>query len=437
MSEEEKEKRRNGAVGGGFEGGIRSALEKAPGMAVPSWAAMQSAMAGGAAGGTAAVTWRWLIGPAAGAALVGGAFWLTESAVPQEEDPSLDPGVESHVPFVDSDDRVESADYIENDSSQTDEGSDDAAGDEQVSNLPEDMGRAIQAQVDQLEVRGDASKVNQDRKYTERIEVPENWAELPVEEAAAFAVEMSEACVGTEISFGMGSAMKDVRVLWNFGDGQFSSNAEPSHIFRAPGTYDITLSVTRVSDGVIRTRTIENLVTIHPIPEADFTWEVPSRASKLPRVSLRDRSRDATSSTWIVDGESSRAGESTSFELSRVGEHVIQLVASSAHGCQSVAHRSVQIGNRFGLGGAARFSPNGDGRYDSFLPQKLLREESSFVFRVEDAEGRIVYETTRAKPWDGTLPDGNFTLSGQEFNWTVVVQGQKGPSYFSDVILIE
>ena len=102
----------------------------------------------------------------------------------------------------------------------------------------------------------------------EGTEIPSNWAELPVEEAAAFVIETSEACVGTEISFGMDNALKDVRVLWNFGDGQFSSQNEPSHVFRAPGTYDITLSITRISDGVIRTRTIENLVTIHPIPEA-------------------------------------------------------------------------------------------------------------------------------------------------------------------------
>ena len=115
--------------------------------------------------------------------------------------------------------------------------------------------------------------------FEEAVEVPADWAELPAEKAAAFAVDVSSACVGTEIGFRMAKAMKDVRVLWNFGDGQFSSQAEPSHVFKAPGTYDITLSVTRISDGLIRTRTIENLVTIYPNLEADFTG-VPSTAGR-------------------------------------------------------------------------------------------------------------------------------------------------------------
>ena len=430
MSEEEENKRKHGAAGGGFEGGLRSTLEKAPGIVAPSWATMQSAMAGGAAGGTAAASWRWLIGPAAGAALVGGAFWLSEPSDPLPEAPEVHPVEE--VALVDP--QVP------------------ATGDPEVAVVvaSEEMEGNSGQELEQSQFQGPVMEsANQNAQPSETAtnlrgmadvegtEIPSNWAELPVEEAAAFVIETSEACVGTEISFGMDNALKDVRVLWNFGDGQFSSQNEPSHVFRAPGTYDITLSITRISDGVIRTRTIENLVTIHPIPEAEFTWEVPSTASDLPLVSLRDRSRDAASSTWIVDGESSRAGEATAFELSRVGEHVIQLVASSAHGCQSVAHHSVVVGNRFGLGGAARFSPNGDGRYDAFLPQKLLREDAAFVFRVEDDQGRIVYETTKVKAWDGMLPNGTLSRSGQEFHWTVVIQGENGPAYFSDVIQVE
>ena len=65
VSEEHNEDDKKRAAGGGFEQGLKSALEKAPGMVVPSWATMQTAMAGGAAGGAAAASWRWIIGPAA------------------------------------------------------------------------------------------------------------------------------------------------------------------------------------------------------------------------------------------------------------------------------------------------------------------------------------------------------------------------------------
>ena len=78
MSTDREDEKKRGAAGGSFEQGMRSALEKAPGLVAPSWLTMQSAMAGGAAGGAAAAaSWRWIIGPAAGAALVGSALWFS------------------------------------------------------------------------------------------------------------------------------------------------------------------------------------------------------------------------------------------------------------------------------------------------------------------------------------------------------------------------
>ena len=170
---------------------------------------------------------------------------------------------------------------------------------------------------------------------TIRLLLPSNrTAGLPVEKLAAFGVDIKDACVGTEIGFRMAKPRDNVRVLWNFGDGNFSNESEPQHVFMAPGTYDITLSVTRVSDGMIRTRTIENLVTIHANPEAGFTWKVPESSTKSPAVTMLNASKNAASCTWVVDGEITQAGKTAVFDLERVGEHVVQLVASSPHGCQ-------------------------------------------------------------------------------------------------------
>lgn len=438
MSEEQNEEEKKGAAGGSFEGGLRSSLEKAPGLAAPSWATMQSAMAGGAAGSAAAASWRWIIGPAAGAALLGGAMWFSQ--------PSETTAVEEASAIAETEQIIhEDAEVLHEEGevlASEMEGDLQTLGDNPKESSSE---RSPATELEGPDLRSDNSPaaVEVKRVAEEAVEpevleeIPSDWASLPADKAAAFGADISASCVGAEIGFRMGNPMKDIRVLWNFGDGQFSSKAAPHHTFMAPGTYDITLSVTRISDGLIRTRTIENMVTIHPIPEAEFTWEVPATAEDLPVVAIRDRSREATSTTWIVDGETTLEGESVSMELAKVGEHVVQLVASSPHGCQSVAQHSIEIGNRFGLGGSARFSPNGDGRYDTFLPRKLMREDSPFVFRVEDGEGRIVHETSIPKAWDGLLPNGQMARPGEAFNWTAVIQGKSGPSYFSDALVIE
>lgn len=449
MSKDREEDEKRGAAGGGFEQGMRSALEKAPGMAVPSWLTMQSAMAGGAAGGAAAASWRWVIGPAAGAALIGGALWLSD---PASNEPEADGSTETVRPEVTDHEAVEPLEWFE----------DDATAAHEVWRIEKD---AVSIEVTEVEGSLEQSapelRVEEGRSSSEKDlaadggykaptasstdasahvvedDKPEDWADLPVEKLAAFGVDIKDACVGTEIGFRMAKPRDNVRVLWNFGDGQFSNDPSPQHVFRAPGTYDITLSVTRVSDGLIRTRTIENLVTIHANPEAEFTWEVPGSSMKSPAVTMLNASKNAASCTWVVDGETTQAGKTAVFDLERVGEHVVQLVASSSHGCQSVASHTIEVGNRFGIGGSGRFSPNGDGRYDTFMPRGVASLELPFVFRIEDAEGELVYSTSNAVPWDGHLPSGGLAQSGSAFSWTVVIEEKQGPSYFSDEVLVE
>ena len=441
MSEERNEDEKKRAAGGSFEQGVKSAIEKAPGMVVPSWATMQTAMAGGAAGGAAAASWRWIIGPAATAALLGGAFLFVDQDEPETvPEDGVGMAVESDV--QNAPDMADAADFQGEFATLSAEefpplGQEADASPAGSSNETSAMSTTESQPGPSSLMPPAISASDEGGEPVGAVAVPAGWAELPAEKAAAFGVDIDKACVGTEIGFRMARPLKDVRVLWNFGDGQFSSESEPHHTFNAPGTYDITLSVTRISDGLIRTRTIENLVTIHPNPEADFTWDVPNTASLEPVVALRDRSRDAASVLWVLDGEQTLEGGSVNFNFPRVGEHRVQLVASSPNGCQSVADQTLEVGGRFGLGGSARFSPDGDGRYDTFLPRKLLLEERPFVFRVEDGEGHIVFETTVPKAWDGLLPGGELAKPGDRFGWTAVLQGEVGPSYFSDEVVIE
>lgn len=438
MSEEHNDENKKRAAGGGFEQGLKSALEKAPGMVVPSWATMQTAMAGGAAGGAAAASWRWIIGPAATAALMGGAFWLSEPATTVEETETPSEWVEpTEVGEIPDETEVTGLNAESSESAVDAAGLPEASQTATVSAAEGTAASRPQMAANDEGVSDESETAHSSEPSEEPVAVPEDWAELPAEKAAALAVDVSSACVGTEIGFRMAKPMKEVRVLWNFGDGQFSSESEPSHVFKAPGTYDITLSVTRISDGLIRTRTIENLVTIYPNPEADFTWEVPSTAEADPVIRMRDRSRDAAQSTWIVDGDQTTGGDAVDFQLPKVGEHVVQLVASSPQGCQSVTSHHIEVGSRFGIGGSSRFSPDGDGRYDTFLPRKLAQMERPFVFRVEDAAGHIVFETTEARAWDGSLPEQGRVTPGERYSWTVVLQGEVGPAYYSDVVIIE
>ena len=269
--------------------------------------------------------------------------------------------------------------------------------------------------------------------------VPENEAERMERLLAElpFDASVREACEGVEVAFELSGVDRTMSFLWNFGDGHFSSDPAPHHVFTRPGTYDITLSVRPPGDGSISTRTIQNMITVLPKPEASFAWAFPStvKGNKV-RVQLNNQTPDATSAQWVVDGEASQKGL---VQLEVPGVYPVNLVASNRHGCLDEAHHDIHIGDRHGLLAQARFSPNGDGHYDTFLPHGLKDMEEAWEMVVVNAHGEEVYRTSDAsRPWDGSLPNGEVAKDRATYTWTVRCLDLDGtPRLFTDRLRIE
>ena len=252
-----------------------------------------------------------------------------------------------------------------------------------------------------------------------------------------FTSSSSEACEGVEVSFELSGLDKSLSFLWNFGDGSFSNDPAPRHTFMTPGTYDITLSVRAPSDGMIHTRTIQNMITVLPKPQAEFSWAFPEMVhSGKVRVKLQDQTPDATATQWVVDGES---GNSHWIQLEVPGAYPVNLVASNKHGCLDDAKHDIVVADRHGLGALARFSPDGDGRYDTFLPPALNETSDLWEMVVSDAKGHEVFRTRSVdQPWDGMLPDGTLARNRSKFHWTVRCQAEDGTGkLFTDEVRVE
>jgi len=256
-------------------------------------------------------------------------------------------------------------------------------------------------------------------------------AELP------FDASVREACEGVEVAFELSGLDRNMSFLWNFGDGHFSSDPAPRHVFNRPGTYDITLSIRPQGDGMIRTRTIQNMITVLPKPDAEFAWAFPSTVSgNKVRVQLQNETPDASASQWVVDGQST---QDNLIQLEVPGVYPVNLVASNKYGCLDDAKHSIQVGDRNGLLAQARFSPNDDGHYDTFLPHSLRDMEDAWEMVVVSRDGEEVYRTSDAKePWDGTLPNGDVAGDRSTFQWTVRIVAKDGlVRLFTDRIRVE
>ena len=259
----------------------------------------------------------------------------------------------------------------------------------------------------------------------------------PVVDEVPFNTSTQTSCVGAQVEFEVEGSDIKMKYLWNFGDGSFSSEPNPTHTYEMPGIYDVTLSLITPGEGAIKTRTIENLITINPKPEAHMSWTFPRiiTGNKV-QVDLVDKTLEANDATWIVDGE---ILGSSSPVLNNPGKYQVNLIASNQFGCQDHTSNEVIVGNRNQLNAPARFSPDGDGRYDSFIPFGLKGMIEKWELVIANDQGNEVDSATSFdSPWTGKLANGELAENASRYFWTVVcVDFDGNQRVYSDRVMVE
>lgn len=308
---------------------------------------------------------------------------------------------------------------------------------EPAASASNDANGALETTMDKAEMGsgGGAKASDEIKNESEAIVASEAVEERDA--LAGLASSVQEACEGTEVSFTLGKGDFDGSVLWNFGDGNFSNESRPTHVFESPGTYDITISLRSRDNGMIRTKTVENMIVVRPKPDAELNWTAvldPNGDGLL--VKYVDETVGSSSSTWLVDGHGLERGEQ---HFHRSSKHAVHLVASNAYGCQDSQERIVEVGGRYEAKAPGLFSPNGDGRYDEFLPSIVSEVYGDWKLEIFDANGRVVFETSdETRPWDGGLNAGRKASPGAEFKWILTVYPKhRLPTFFFDTVRIE
>jgi PKD repeat protein len=89
---------------------------------------------------------------------------------------------------------------------------------------------------------------------------------------ANFSVNEIEICLGEIVDFTDLSTAGNSPILawtWDFGDGFSSQVQNPTHIFTAAGTYNITLTV-QAQDGTSDVEIKQVFIIVHPLPQVIF-----------------------------------------------------------------------------------------------------------------------------------------------------------------------
>ena len=147
---------------------------------------------------------------------------------------------------------------------------------------------------------------------------------------ASFTADPTEGTAPLLVQFTDTSDGKPNKWIWQFGDGSYSFDQNPYHLYRNAGIYTVKLTVTN-SAGV-DTVTMTDLITVKSLPVADFKANVTSGSSPLS-VKFTDTTTGApTSWLWTFGDGGSSAVQNPVYVYTVPGTFSVQLVASNSAG---------------------------------------------------------------------------------------------------------
>ncbi len=252
----------------------------------------------------------------------------------------------------------------------------------------------------------------------------------------SLAIEPSvrQACAGTDVHFTAKNSPRNGSYLWNFGDGSFSNQENPFHIYKKSGTFDVSLSVTNPNDGQISTIAMRDLITINPKPEADFEWSYTNNPVGEPTAKFVNTSVNANSFVWKFSGNKISNEVSPSVIYNSKGKQSVILEVQNTYGCKDEQVKLVQVNADFNLGAESTVRASDI----SFMPEALKKGGNKFKLSIYDGENIIFETSAKTKVWKGEMKSGKQAVAGQQFPWIVLIYGEDGNDarYYSGTLTI-
>lgn len=151
-----------------------------------------------------------------------------------------------------------------------------------------------------------------------------------------FTFDQTEICEGSPVNFQDISGSSADSVIWDFGDGGMSNDANPTYTFETPGCY--TVSLTRYENGCATTIPSDICIQVNELPIPSYLL-INNIGCSLPHTSNFAGNAQNTS-TWFWEfGEGGIAGNSVeanpSVTFTEYGIYPIYLTVSGGDGCSN------------------------------------------------------------------------------------------------------
>lgn len=153
-------------------------------------------------------------------------------------------------------------------------------------------------------------------------------------------------CTGEDVVFHPENMSPDYSYEWDFGDGETSNDAEPTHVYEDGGIYNVSLTVTDditgCTDIILREDFIEiqEAIADFEVNQTDF----PCNPAQVQITALFDQYEYVPDWTWTMgDGSDPITEYSPSYSYNQPGNYTIELILVTSHGCSASATEDITV----------------------------------------------------------------------------------------------
>jgi PKD repeat protein len=159
--------------------------------------------------------------------------------------------------------------------------------------------------------------------------------------AVDFTADKTTVGVGRVVTFTDLSSSNPTQWVWDYGDGQTGAGSKPDHIYRATGTYDVTLTAS--NQYLTNSRTKNMYITVLNLPRAEFAADK-TRGGAPMDVQFTDKSTGApTTWKWDFGDGATSADQNPKHTYKNLGIFTVTLTASNKDGSDSTSKANLIV----------------------------------------------------------------------------------------------
>lgn len=213
--------------------------------------------------------------------------------------------------------------------------------------------------------------------------------------------------------------------MWNFGDQTISTDSNPTHSFKLPGRYEVSLTIV-TSYSCLSRFSEPNSVIVFDLPKAGFYQSASNVSIFNPAISFNDNSINAVSWQWDFGDSSASSNQQNPVHVYQdTGSYTIRLIVRSNGGCLDSSYGTLRIDYEFSIYIPNTFTPNGDGVNDFFSP--AAKGITDFDMRILDRWGKEIYHSINLNQgWDGSYKGNGNMCQNDVYEYIITVYDFSG-----------